>query len=285
MRFTGLVDSEHPCSHLVSKADGILTKIFTVEVQNESTGLRCNYSPTIFEALDCLNEALKLCPNDAALLLAKAVVLFFCDPGDEAQKYFHAAMSLDPNLLDARMCLQHWTAWKNFLHFARWDEASELHESMAFLRDHSGFLVQIMRDGLQNTSAILRQLPGTEQVTAAEVRFVLSLTPYGPLFVHYLLLRRPQDVPLIMEGTIVIKRPSELPSPYEGSLLVRQLAQQNYCYVILTDEQRILFNQRIRFSQRLFCEIQQIADIVATRGQYLDPSDYKAALEIGRAHV
>ncbi len=291
MNFSGLVDSAHPCRRLLDEADQILSQLFEIRVQRGQPVMCCHPSRTIFKALRCLDDALKVLPDDASLLAAKGAVLFYCDPSDEAKTYFKKAVS-QGNSLEARMSLEHWSSWQNFLGFPRWDEdCDELHPAMSLLAFRYNNSIQVVRDGLQKAIALIVAVDELlSDVTRSEIRFVLSLTPYGPIVANYVRLTTTEVAPpTISERVIAIQNPAiqnqRAPLAREGYQLVKQIAEQNYCFVVVLSSGKVSFNRRRLFGERVRAELRQIIDRIESIGSGLTVGNIRDAFKWHADHV
>ncbi len=289
--FSGLANSKHPCRQLLDEADGILTQIFRVILWNDEVVVETTVTPKIFRALRRFDEALRICPDDPALLVAKAIVLFFADPTDTAKQYLKKALTIDPGLLEARCLLEYWTNWKNVLEFPRWDKGSnKLDEVIAKWRFQHGHAAQIVRDGLQKAVALIYPIENvpisTTEIKEIKLRVLMSLTPYGPLVAPYLWLwtGKPDSEPQILESFIPILTPSNLPQSMDGYYLVHQLAGQNYCIVILVKDHAVCLTQRLIFSESVQIELGLIRNFLQT-SQFLMLPRIEDAVKWHQQHV
>jgi hypothetical protein len=104
-KFSGLADPHCPDRKELDVADEILTGIFQIGLHDGNSRIRCNCSPEVFRAVQCIDAALMRDPHNPWLLTAKGVVVFFCDPTHAAKGYFEQALAVKPDLLEARMAL------------------------------------------------------------------------------------------------------------------------------------------------------------------------------------
>jgi len=281
MSFLRLVDPAHPARAQLDQIAEILDKSVEVEVAGDRTATRISAPLGEMEnALSLLGSAITLCPDDMDLLVAKANLLHASAQFASAEKVLDEVLSKAPNYFEAQMWKSHWEAWSNALRFPRWDERlSSLHPVMAFhLRyDHR---VQVVRDGLQKTLAIVTgvQGPPFDSHTQVGIEWVLSKTPYGPLFAYYVRINEPSEEPSSMEAFLPIFQPN-LFSPMEGYFLVQQLAFTPYCFVVLVSGDSVLLNRRVVLSQNAAEKVRGMAAHLASGQSYLPQHEFRSALK------
>jgi hypothetical protein len=276
-----LADPEHPARECLERATRIVDQYVAVELAGERTAMKVS-APLgeMQEAVASLAEAVALCPDDLDLLVAKASVLHASAQFKTAEEALDAVLLRDPTHFEARMWKEHWETWANALRFPAWREGlTSLHPVMtAHMR--LGHRVQVVRDGLQKTLAIVAAIQGPPLDSRAQVKveWVFSATPHGPLVAHYLEIIEPGAEPSITEAFLPIFQPS-LYTPMEGAFLVRQLAFAPYCFVVFTNASRVDLNRRVVLSERASQETREMGARVASMGTYLPQAEFQRAVQ------
>lgn len=276
-----LADPAHPAHKQLEQAVEILDQYVQVELAGDRTAMKVSAPVGEMEkALSSLNEAVAICPDDMDLLVAKACVLHASAQFKSAEEVIDLVLSKVPDHFEAKLWKSHWETWSDALRFPRWDERlSSLHPVMAsHLRlDHR---VQIVRDGIQKTLAIVTGIEGPpfDSRTRIKVEWVLSRTPYGPLVAYYPKIIEPSGEPSTMEAFLPIFQPT-LFSPMEGYFLIQQLAFTPYCFVVLVSGATVALNRRIVFGQKTVQIIRDMASQLTSTQSYLPKQQLKTAAQ------
>jgi hypothetical protein len=236
-----LADVAHPARRHLEQVTKIVDQYVEVEVLGDRTALKASFpTDATHQALSTLDAAVALCPDDCDLLVAKACILHASGQFKSAEEMLDVVLGKDPAHFEARTWKNHWQKWKDALRFPKWEErTSSLHPVMAaHLR--LGHQVQVVRDGLQKTLAIVCQVEGPpfDNRTTSKVQWVLSQTPHGPLVAFYLRLVEPIGEPSTTEGFLPIFSPEFIPE--EGYSLVQQLAFTPYCFAVCASGSNVL---------------------------------------------
>lgn len=277
-----LADPAHPARKLLDNVANIMDKYVQVVVEGERTGMRVNApAEELDKTLAKLEQAIAQCPNDIDLLVAKANVLYASSQFKAAEEILDMVLERESSHFEAKTWKNHWDTWLSAFRVPVWREKHHaiLHPVMAahLRHDHR---VQVIRDGLQKTLAIVTQVQGPpfDRRTQAKTKWVLSETPYGLLVAYYLKIIEPAEEPSIMEAFLPIFKPA-LFSAMEGYFLVQQLAFAPYCFVVLVNDDDILFNRRVILGKKTVKQVQDIAEIISTSKEYLPQSQFKQAVQ------
>jgi hypothetical protein len=276
-----LADSAHPAREQLEQVVKIVDQYVQVELVGERTATKISAPVGEMErAVSVLDEAIAICPDDMDLFVAKACVLHASAQFKSAEEVLDIVLSKVPDHFEAKMWKSHWETWSDALRFPKWDERlSSLHPVMAtHLRlDHR---VQIVRDGMQKTLAIVTgvQGPPFDSRTEVKVEWVLSKTPYGPLVAYYPKIIEPSGEPSTLEAFLPMFQPTAF-SPIEGYFLVQQLAFTPYCFVVLVSENTILLNRRIVFGQNTIQKVRDMASQLASAQSYLPQHKFQSAMQ------
>lgn len=276
-----LADPAHPAHKQLEQVAKIVDQYVQVEVAGDRTAMKVS-APVgeIEKALSSVDEAIAMCPDDMDLPVAKACILHASAQFKSAEEMLDLVLSKVPDHFEAKMWKSHWETWSDALRFPRWDERlSSLHPVMAsHLRlDHR---VQVVRDGMQKTLAIVTgvQGPPFDNRTQVKVEWVLSQTPYGPLVAYYTKIIEPSGEPSTMEAFLPIFQPT-LFSPMEGYFLVRQLAFIPYCFVVLVSGTTATLNRRIVFGQKTVQKLRDMVSQLTSTQSYLPQQQFKSAMQ------
>jgi len=281
MSYLRLADPSHPAHKQLEQTVKIVDQCVQVELAGDLTAMKVSAPVGEMErALSSLDEAIAMCPNDMDLLVAKACVLHAFAQSKSAEEMLDLVLSKVPDHFEAKMWKSHWETWGDALRFPRWDERLEsLHPVMvSHLRlDHR---VQVVRDGMQKTLAIVTgvQGPPFDSRTQIKIEWVLSKTPYGSLIAYYLKIIEPSEEPSTMEAFLPILQPT-LFSPMEGYFLVQQLSFTPYCFVVLVSGTTTTLNRRIAFEEKAVQKIRDMASQVTSTQSFLPQQQINSATQ------
>ena len=276
-----LADPAHLAHEQLEQTAKIVNQYVQVELAGDRTAMKVSAPVGEMEkVLSSLDEAITMCPGDMDLLVAKACVLHASAQFKSAEEVLDVVLSKVPDHFEAKMWKKHWETWSDALRFPKWDERlSSLHPVMAsHLRlDHR---VQVVRDGMQKTLAIVTgvQGPPFDNRMQVKVEWVLSQTPYGPLVAYYTKIIEPSGEPSTMEAFLPIFEPT-LFSPLEGYFLVQQLAFTPHCFVVLVSGTSATINRRIVFGQKTFQKLRDMVSLLTSTQSYLPQQQFKSAMQ------
>jgi hypothetical protein len=274
-----LADPAHPAREQLEQTVKIVDQYVEIILAGDQTAIKASVGE-MEKALPSLNDAIALYPDDVDLLVAKASVLHASAQFKSAEEMLDLVLSKAPDHFEAKMWKNHWVTWRDALRFPKWEERlSSLHPVMAdhFRHDRR---VQVVRDGMQKTLAIVTgvQGPPFDNRTQLRVDWVLSQTPYGPLVAYYLRIIEPSGEPNTMEAFLPIFKPSVF-SPLEGYFLVQQLAFTPYCFVVLVMGTTATINRRIVFGQKAVKKLRDMVLQLISTQSYLPQPQFKSATQ------
>jgi hypothetical protein len=232
------------------------------------------------KAVSIIDQGIASRPDDMDLLVAKASILHASAQFGSAEEVLDAVLRRAPEHFEARMWKSHWGSWSDALRYPEWNERlTALHPVMATHLRH-GHRVQVVRDGLQKTLAIVASVHGPpfDHRTDIKVAWVLSRTPFGPLVAYYPRIIEPSGEPSTMEAFLPIFEPT-LFSPMEGYFLVQQLAFTPYCFLVLVSGNFVSLNRRIVFEPKTVQKLHRIAAELASAKSYLPKHQFKSAIQ------
>ncbi|TAL68555.1 MAG: tetratricopeptide repeat protein [Bacteroidetes bacterium] len=273
----------HPAQQQLRQVTKIIDQNVQVEVVGDHTVTKISApAEDLMTALKNLDEAITLCPNDMDLLVVKATILNVSAQFKSAEEMLDLVLSQDPDHFEAKMWKNYWETWSDALRYPKWDEqSSSLHPVMA-THLNIGHHVQIVRDGMQKTLAIVTgvQGPPFDKRTQVKVDWVLSKTPYGPLVAYYPKVIEPSGEPSIMEAFLPIFQPQfNQVSPLEGYFLIQQLAFTPYFFLTLTSGNDVLLNRKIFPGEKTISKIRDITSELVSSRSYLPQHQFQSAMQ------
>lgn len=232
------------------------------------------------KALSKLEQAIARCPDDLDLLVAKACLLQASDRSETTDEVLDLVLGQDPGHFEAMTWKKHPETWASALRFPKWDKKSTLFHPVMAAHLGLGHRVQVVRNGLQKTLAVVAEVQGPpfDGRTQVKMDWVLSETPHGPLIAYYLKIIEPTGEPSIMEAFLPGFQPS-LFSPMEGYFLVQQLAFTPYCFVVLVSGNDVVLNRRIVFQETVVDNIRDIASRLSSVQSYLAQDQFHNAMQ------
>jgi len=259
----------------------IVDQSVQVEMAGDRTAMKVSApADQLAKALSKLERAIALCPDDLDLLVAKACILHISSQFKAAEEVLDLVLSSDQTHFEALTWKKHPETWANAMRFPKWDKkSSSLHPVMA-AHLGLGHRVQVVRNGLQKTLAIVAPVQGPpfDGRTQIKMEWVLSETPHGPLIAYYVKIIEPQGEPSVMEAFLPGFRPT-LNFPTEGYFLVQQLAFTPYCFVVFVSGSDVVLNRRIIFDERAIEKMRDIANRLSATESYLPEEQFQNAMQ------
>ena len=204
-----------------------------------------------FPLIDAIDRVLEIRPDDADVLFAKAEAYSFTRDDETGQRLRRQALALAPEHFDAQMREKHFTRWENMFTYPGWNEGQRKIPRVMLDVQAQGNPVQIVRDGLALTLAILVPLiwsMAPRRVHDASWKPVWAETPYGPIFVHYPMFKH--------SGHQIMRKEFAIPpSPVkevlqrEGSWLIRRFCEVGSIFLVVNDGADAVFNARYTLPQ------------------------------------
>jgi hypothetical protein len=274
-----LADPKHPAAKQISEVAGYLNG--AVEIKAFGDALMYNHSIDFSEAerlTGVMDSAVALAPEDNDLLVAKAGVLHAFAQYKTAEEVVDEALTRDPTHFEARAWKDHWESWRSPWQFPTWDlKQTCLHPVMAGQLER-GLALQVVRDGLQKTLAIVAGGPpyAMNRATDVKAKFVLSRTPYGPVVAYYLRITEPGDRPHNMEMFVLPANPVSFTAT-EPNFLLQQLAFLPYCYVVLVNGTDVVLNRQVVFGPAVTSEVRDIARQLSEQTSFVEKSNARGA--------
>ena len=189
-------------------------------------------------------------------------------------------LSKEPHHFEAKMLNEHGGVWESMLSFPYWDEQQTSLHPLMLSRFNSGTAFQLVRDGLQKTVAIVAGGPPDplDKHTQVKAKWVLSKTPYGSIVAYYVSIQVPMNKPVNLEMFLASAKPP-LFKPTEACFLLQQLAFTPYCFIVLTNQGKVVLNKRMILGTSTIREVRDIAKQVSEQESYIGESQIKSACQ------
>jgi hypothetical protein len=272
----------HPAQKQLELASMIIDQYVQVEVMGDCTTIFSASTLELGRALQSLDEAMALCSDDMDLLVAKAGILKASGQFKSAEEMLDQVLSKDPDHFEAKMWKNNWETWSDALRFPKWDEQSLLLHPVMATHLSIGHRVQLVRDGMQKTLAIVTEVQGPpfDKRTQVKVEWVLSKTPYGPLVAYYPKIIEPSGEPSLMEAFLPVFQPQpNQVSPLEGYFLIQQLAFTPYYYVVLASGNNVLLNLKIVPGETTIRKVRDITSQLVSSQSFLPQHQFQNAMQ------
>ncbi len=248
-----LVDkASHIADEIIDRkfVDGRIMTTSTVEMGSETP---------LTKAID---RVLELEPNNPDFLFAKAEAHYARMDGETGMEFIKKTLEVDPNHFDANMLTNHWENWDHLFSYCGWWEETKILPDMMFnLLSTRGESVQIVRDGLKLSIAVLvpttqMQIPANEIAESKWIPFWID-TPHGPLFVHYSLFKLKSGEIWRSEGCTSVY-PIMPIHQRTGYWLIRRIFELESIFVCYVNGNKVLYNRRYNFPKTLFPKLKEI---------------------------
>jgi len=259
----------------------IVDQSVSVEMAGDRTAMKVSApADQLGKALSKLEHSIARCPDDPDLLVAKACILTAAARPEAVGEVLDLALSRDSTHFESLTWKNHPATWANALRFPKWDKKSSSFHPVMAAHLALGHRVQVVRNGLQKTLAIVAQVQGPpfDPRTQVKVEWRLSETPKGPLVAYYLKIIEPTGEPSVMEAFLPGFQPT-LFSPLEGYFLVQQLAFTPYCFVVLVSGNDVILNRRIIFEDQAVQQVRDVASRLASAQSYLPEDQFQSAMQ------
>lgn len=207
-----------------------------------------------------VDRVLELAPEDPDFLFAKSEAHYARADGETGQEYRRRTLAVAPDHFDANMRQNYGGQWPNlFNEYSGWSEQSKT-VPQVMLAVQSAGAVQIVRDGLALSLAILIQ-QSREQFPSSGVESqwkpLWVETPHGPVFEHYVLLKLPTGFIGKQEYTLC-PYPIEPVHPRQGNWLIRRFCEVESIFIIINDKEDVIYNKRYTFPESLKSTLKDI---------------------------
>jgi len=232
--------------------DGSIITSSTVELGSETP---------LTKAID---KVLKLEPNNPDFLFAKAEAHYARADGETGMEFRKKTLEVDPNHFDAMMLSNHYQNWDHvFSYNGWWEETNTLPDIMTNLLSTRGESVQIVRDGIKLSIAVL--VPTTQmQISVNEVADSKWVplwvdTPHGPIFVHYTIFKM-KSGEIFRSESFTSVYPLTPIHQRTGYWLIRRFCELKSVFICYVNGNEILYNKRYEFPKSLIPKLNSIKE-------------------------
>ncbi len=186
-------------------------------------------------------------PDDSDFLFAKSEVQYASLRQVEGKETREKLMHLHPNHYNANLREKHPDNWTNLFGFPYFNEDFKtLPDNIYKVWKHNNAMVQIVRDNLTLSLALIAKaseedFPSDCTVVDYLWKPVLVETPYGDIFVHYLMVKFDDGFVYKREGTI---NPYFQPPLNQKDLLIERLYNSDTIFLTCASDKNMLFNKR-----------------------------------------
>jgi hypothetical protein len=211
-----------------------------------------------------IDRVLELEPNNPDFLFAKAEAHYARMDGETGMEFRKKTLQVDPNHFDANMLTNHYENWDHLFSYCGWREQTITLPDMMFnLLSTRGELVQIVRDGLKLSIAVLvpttqMQIPADEIAESKWIPLWID-TPHGPLFVHYSLFKLKSGEIFRSEGCTSVYPITPI-HQRTGYWLIRRFCELKSIFVCYVNGNEVLYNRRYDFPKTLSAKLIKIKE-------------------------
>ena len=279
-----LADPQHPSRQWIDKAARAADTAMTVSV-----GVFQTNTVDAQHVIADIDKALEVSPDDPDLLVAKSGALCCALQFKTAEEFIDRVLSIDATHFEARQRKDHWEKWPHLFQYPAWSQShTALHPVMADrlrLQD----ALQIVRDGLQIGIAVVKPVPisqfprGLTSSMRSAWEPLLSETPFGPIFAHYLIIEDDPADPFKGEAFLSTFVPTEM-SASSGYWLIQRMKALSSCFLVIVDGPRVLYNRRCVFPDSLRSKLAAIARTTAERRAKVDLAAFTNACQWHMQH-
>lgn len=221
-----------------------------------------------------VDRIVELAPENPDFLFAKSEAHYLQADGEIGQEYRQKTLEFAPDHFDANMRHEYHQQWENLFHHPGWSEQSKTVPAVMLTAQSEGIAVQIVRDSLTLTLAILIQL-SREQFSSSGVdskwKPLWVETPHGPVFEHYVLLKMPTGYIGKVENALS-PYPIEPVLPRHGNWLLRRFCEVESIFIVVNDQESVIYNKRYEFPVPLKSTLK---DIKLKLGEVTLPHDWR----------
>jgi len=230
-----------------------------------------------FPLINAIDQILQVTPNNPDVLFAKAEIYSLLRDDKTGQRLRREVLRLEPNHFDAYMREYYFKDWENIFTYPGWSEDMTKVPPVMLAVRNSGQFVQIVRDGLTLTLAILvsvnRQHFPPELVDARWKPFWID-TPFGPVFPHYAMFRLPNGKIYRQEYSL---------SPYSstihqrnGNWLIRRFCEIDSIFIVVNEVDDVIFNFRFVYTESVR---NMLASVKEKLMKMILPSDHETKIQ------
>ncbi len=214
-----------------------------------------------FPLLEIIDRILQLSPDNPNFLFAKAETHSLLRDDETGQRLRRQVLKLNPDHFDASMREQYFKNWENIFTYPGWNiNTAKMLTVMQSVQRTGGQFVQIVRDGLSLTLAILLQVNRNnfpQEIVDARWKPLWVDTPYGPIFVHYIMFKLPNGKIYRQEYSL---SPYPLPNinQRQGNWLIRRFCEVDSIFLVVNDNDDVIFNFRFTYPKSVRATLESV---------------------------
>lgn len=255
--------SSHRLNQLIQEAAQIADREIRLEYAASIGAIVSQCSHTLGTEppiVSTIEKALEIAPNDPDLLFAKSEAYCLILDNKRSQEVRRKVLAIAPDHFDANMREKHFQQWDHMFCYPGWYESTTVVPSVMLELQQEGKPVQIVRDGLKLTLAILMptsrdQFP--KRILESRWKPLLAETPFGPIFVHYLMLK-PDRGAIHRQELMISPYPVKPVHPRHGNWLIHRFCNVSSIFLAFNDGKEVLYNRRYVFPPKLREELASI---------------------------
>ena len=200
-------------------------------------------------------------PNNSNLLFAKSEVQYASIRQKEGKETREKLLHLYPNHYNANLREKYPDNWTNLFGFPSYSERlKNLPETIYKIWKHNNAMVQIVRNKLNLSLALISQAPDEDFPSNCKVvdymwKPTWVETPYGGIFVHYLMVKFDDDFVLKREGTI---NPFPSPPISQKDLLIQRFYNCQSIFLTCVNERKVHFNKKYFLTDKRKMDLKRI---------------------------
>lgn len=254
---TPLYSAEHPAYKEIQGIEELLEKTIDVKISG-NTPLFSGNSVHYGDIMDLFSKALGKAPDDPDLLYARASVNYFYLQGGDGKADRDRVLEICPSHFDAMMSRDHFQTWETLPQLPTWNEKKSTIPELIATNVATTHYAQIVRDNLRSAFAIVVPWsPGIDLKGCTKIRWELKWvdTPHGKLAAHYLFLNNAKFqemfIPHLSESEARVNH---------NYWMLRRLADEKYCFIVITSGKSVLWNERYMFPSALQNTLQRLGN-------------------------
>jgi hypothetical protein len=250
-----LYSSKHPAFKEILQIEEKSEKTIKFEVTGSSTLTTYN-SGDYLQLIELFNQAIAKAPGDPDLLYARSGLHFLALQGEDGQKDRDSVLKISPNHFDAFMNKEHFKTWDSLFQLPCWDEKKTVLTDLMKKHIESEHYAQVVRDHLRGAVAIVvPENPNIGIEGCSKIRWDLKWisTPHGKIAAHYLFLNNGKFQEMFMPHLT-----GSDPSINSNFWLLKRLVLENYCFIVIVRNSKVIWNERFIFPPVLLKTLSQM---------------------------
>ncbi len=212
-----------------------------------------------FPLITAIDEVLRIAPYEPDYLFAKAEAHSLLRDDETGRRLRREVLRLNPNHFDAYMREKHFQHWENIFTYPGWSVHQAKVPPVMLAIQQTGQNVQIVRDGLGLTLAVMHQVRRDNfppQIDDARWRPFWVETPFGPIFPHYSMFKHPNGI-YRQEFAL---NPYPLPKVHQrnGDWLIRRFCEVRDVFLVVNDGEDVIYNCGFHYPTWLCGELRSV---------------------------